>query len=89
MTAAKKIVFYHSVICPRCHISGLALRRALRKRPDIEVTKIELLTNMDRAKKAGVTSVPTLVADGRLLTGIVLTPGKIEEFIQSLLAEPS
>jgi len=90
MTAVKKtVVFYHSVICPRCQLSGLALRRALRRHPDIEVTKVEFLTNMDRAKRAGVRSIPALVAEGRSLTGTVLTPTRIERFMKSLASEPS
>lgn len=90
MTAAgKKLVFYHSVVCPRCQISGLALRRVLGKHPDIELTKVEFLTNRDRAREAGVSSIPTLVSRGRSLTGIVLTPARIERFLRELDTEPS
>jgi hypothetical protein len=53
------------------------------------VTKVEFLTNMDRAKEAGVRSIPALVADGRSLTGILLTPARIERFIESLASEAS
>jgi len=84
---AKKVVFYHSVICPRCHVSNALLRRALRRHPDVEVTKIEILTNRDRARKAGVRSFPALVAEGRTLSGILLTPGAIERFLSSLDGE--
>jgi predicted DsbA family dithiol-disulfide isomerase len=82
--AGKVVVFYHSVVCPRCQVSKLALRKALRKHPDIEVKKVEFLTNMGRAKQAGVHSIPALVADGRTLKGVVLTPGRIERFLESL-----
>jgi hypothetical protein len=71
----------------RCQISGLVLRHVLKKRPDIEITKVEFLTNMDRAKEAGVSSIPTLVADGRSLTAIVLTPARIERFLETLPSE--
>lgn len=88
MTPAKrKVVFYHSVICPRCQVSGLALRKALRAHPDVEVTKVEFLTNRDRAREAGVTSIPALVAGGRTLTGIILTPARIERFLASIASE--
>jgi len=79
-----EVVFYHSVICPRCHFTGLMLRNALRKHPDIEVTKVELLTNRDQARNDGVKSIPALVAQGRSLTGIILTQGRIERFLESL-----
>jgi predicted DsbA family dithiol-disulfide isomerase len=32
------VVFYHSVACPRCQLSGHMLRRVLRAHPDVEVT---------------------------------------------------
>jgi predicted DsbA family dithiol-disulfide isomerase len=87
MSANKiNVVFYHSVVCPRCHFSGLMLGRLLRKHPDIEVTKVEFLTNTDRARADGVRSIPALVAQGRSLTGVVLTPSKIERFLESLTA---
>jgi predicted DsbA family dithiol-disulfide isomerase len=82
--AGNVVVFYHSVVCPRCQVSKLALRRVLRKHPDIEVTGVEFLTNMDRAKQAGVRMIPALVAGGKMLTGVVLTPGRIERFLESL-----
>jgi len=79
-----KVVFYHSVACPRCQLSGHMLRRVLRAHPDVEVTKVELLTHMAQARAAGVKTIPALVAHGRSLTGIILTPGSIERFLASL-----
>ncbi len=76
--------FYHSVICPRCQVSGIALRRVLGRHPHVEVRKVEFLTNLDRARRAGVSSIPTLVCGDRSLTGVVLTPGKIDRFLRSL-----
>jgi len=84
----KRVEFYHSVICPRCHVSNVLLRRALRRHPDVEVTKVEFLTNRDRAREAGVESFPALVAEGRTLTGFLLTPAGIERFLDSLAGEP-
>jgi DNA-binding transcriptional ArsR family regulator len=78
------VVFYHSVACPRCHFTGFMLRNVLRKYPDVAVTKVEFLTNAERARKDGVKAIPTLVARGRSLTGIILTPGKIDAFFESL-----
>jgi predicted DsbA family dithiol-disulfide isomerase len=90
MTAARKVVvFYHSVVCPRCHMSGIALRSVLKKHPEVELKKVEFLRDRALARKAGVRSIPTLVADGRSLAGIVLTPAKIERFLASLASEPA
>jgi predicted DsbA family dithiol-disulfide isomerase len=82
------VEFYHSVICPRCQVSGIALRRVLDRHPGIEVRKVEFLTNAARAREAGVTSIPTLVSGGRSLTGVILTPAKIERFLESLASGP-
>lgn len=82
------VTFYHSKFCPRCHLSGLWLTRALERHPHITVTKVELLTNRARARADGVTTIPALVAPGATLTGVVLTPARIERFLQSV-AEPS
>ncbi len=85
--ASTRVTYFHSVVCPRCRVSGLALRHALRKFPDIELTKVELLTNRGRAREAGVRSIPALVAGGRTLTGIILTPGRIERFLASVAGD--
>lgn len=87
--AKKSLTFYHSMVCPRCHVSGLLLERALRRHPDVQVTKVEFLTHRAEARRDGVKSIPTLVADGRKLTGVLLTPGRIEQFLESLEAEPA
>lgn len=79
-----EVRFYHSAICPRCRFTGFMLRRALRDRPDVDVTHIEFLTNRDRAREDGVRSIPTLVAGGEMLSGVVLTQGGIERFLESL-----
>lgn len=80
-----RVTFYHSLICPRCHTSNLFLGRVLRDRPGVEVTRVELLANMAQARRDGVRSVPTLVAeDGRTLSGFILTPGRIRRFLDSL-----
>ncbi|HSC28991.1 MAG TPA: thioredoxin family protein [Vicinamibacterales bacterium] len=81
----KKVKFYHSVICPRCQASKLLLARVLRQRPGVEITRIELFTNRAHARKDGVTSIPALVAEnGRVLSGVILTPGRIRQFLDAL-----
>jgi hypothetical protein len=70
-------------------VSGLLLKRALRKHPDIQVIKVELLTNRDRARRDGVKSIPTLLANGRKLAGVILTSRGIEQFLESVDADPA
>jgi hypothetical protein len=83
-----ELTLYRSALCPRCHLSDLALRRILRDRPGFALTRVELLTNRSRARRDGVRSIPTLVTAGRTLTGVLLTPGRIERFLDSLESGP-
>jgi hypothetical protein len=80
----KNVTFYHSILCPRCHVTNLLLARVLRRHPEVQVTRIELLTNISRARQDGVQSIPALVSQGRKLNGVILTPGNIERFLESL-----
>jgi hypothetical protein len=80
----RDVTFYHSVVCPRCQVTGLLLSRVLRDHPDVRLHKVEVLTNRARARQDGVSSIPALVSEGRTLTGIILTPGQIRSFLQSL-----
>lgn len=52
--------------------------------PDIEVNKLSFVTNRSLAKEAGVRSIPALVHGDRRLTGVLLTKGKIRQFLESL-----
>ena len=81
----KTVKFYHSLVCPRCHGSNLMLARVLRGRTDVDITRVELFTHRAQARRDGVTSIPALVAeDGRILSGVILTPGKIRQFLDSI-----
>ncbi len=89
MSARKiNVTFYHSAVCPRCRFTGLVLRRILRNYPAVELTKVEFLTNRDRAREDGVRSIPALVAQGRSLTGIILTRRRMDSFLESLTTAP-
>ena len=79
-----RLTFYHSAVCPRCRLTGLILRSVLRRHPEIELTRVEFLTNRSQARRDGVRAIPALVADGRRLSGFLLTRGRIERFLASL-----
>ena len=65
-------------------MTGLSLSRVLRDFPDIEVNKIEVLTNIGRSHKDGVRIIPALVAGDKKLSGVVLGKKKIRNFLESL-----
>jgi predicted DsbA family dithiol-disulfide isomerase len=80
----KTVTFYHSMICPRCHMAGLSLSSLLDDFPDIELEKIEYLTNLGSAHKAGVRQIPTLMSGDQKLNGFYLTKSRIRRFLESL-----
>jgi hypothetical protein len=65
-------------------VAGLSLSRVLPEFPEIELEKIEYLTNFAAAKKEGVKSIPTLKSGDKLLGGFLLTKKRIREFLASL-----
>jgi len=79
-----EVTFYHSVICPRCQLSKLALASVLKEFPQVKLRKVEFLTHMAEAKEAGASSIPALVSGNKVLLGVVLTPGKLRRFFAGL-----
>lgn len=79
-----KVIFFHSVICPRCQAAGLFLSGMLEDFPDIEVERVEYLANRSLAREAGVHSIPTLVAGEKSLSGFVLTRKRLRRFLETL-----
>ena len=80
----KSIRFYHSMICPRCHLSGLFLSQIEHEFPDVAVEKVEYFMNLGQARRDRVRGIPTLVAGERRLGGIFLTPQSIRRFLEAL-----
>jgi hypothetical protein len=80
----KTVRFYQSMICPRCHLSGLLLSRLRDEFPDVRVERLEYFTNLGRARRDGVRGIPTLVSGERRLAGIFLTPKSIRRFLETI-----
>ena len=80
----KTVTFYHSMVCPRCHLAGVWLRMLLPEFPDVEVEKVEYLANMGRSRELGVSFIPTLVSGERKLSGFLLTRNSVRQFLESL-----
>ncbi len=56
-----KIIYYKSLICPRCIPTNRLLTRVRQEHPEIEIEEIEVLTNLPRAVRDGVMTLPTLI----------------------------
>ena len=67
-------------------VAGRAIKSLLKDFPDIEVDKVEFLTNRKTARDDGVRKVPALVYGDRVLTGVLLTKGKIRSFFEAVQA---
>ncbi len=80
----KTVTFYHSATCPRCRLAGLSLKQLLPEFPGVSVEKVELLTNLGRSRREGVSRIPTLVAGEQRLSAFYLTKKRIRRFLESL-----
>ena len=56
-----KIIYYKSLVCPRCIPTNRLMARVHREHPEIEIEEIEVLTNLARALHDGVMMLPTLI----------------------------
>ena len=83
-----KVTFYHSMICPRCHMAGVSLAKLQADFPDVEVEKVEYLANLGRAREDGVWTIPSLVSVGGKLSGFYLTKRSIRRFLESVSSNP-
>lgn len=80
----KTVTFYHSMICPRCHMAGRSLAQLRAEFPDVVVEEVEYLTNLRRARADGVWTIPALVSGDRALSGFYLTKRSIRRFLAEL-----
>jgi|TARA_B110000263_G_scaffold230221_1_gene224584 hypothetical protein len=65
-------------------VAGLSLKQLLPEFPNVVLEKVELLTNLGRARREGVPTIPTLVAGDQRLKGFYLTKNRIRRFLESL-----
>ena len=56
-----KIIYYKSLVCPRCLFTNRLLARVRREHPEIEIEEVEVLTNLPRSLRDGVLMLPTLI----------------------------
>jgi hypothetical protein len=65
-------------------VAGLSLKQLLPEFPDVTIEKVELLTNLGRAWREGMPTIPALVAGDQRLKGFYLTKKSIRRFLESL-----
>jgi glutaredoxin len=80
----KTVTFYHSVLCPRCHVAGAFLDALIQEHPDVRVERVEYLTHLGRARRDGVRMIPTLVSGDRRVGGLFLSRASIRRFLETI-----
>ena len=64
---------------------GRELTKLQKKFPELQIEKVDILTNPGRTLKDGVRMIPTLKAGDKKLTGIYLTSAQVREFVTATL----
>ena len=79
-----EVLFYNSIVCPRCQISKLVLASVLKEFPEITIKPVEFLKNIKAAKDQGIKTIPSLLYGDRKFSGVVFTKKRLREFFSSL-----
>jgi hypothetical protein len=77
----KRITFYHSALCPRCHIAGRHLKKLAASNPSLEIEKVDVLLSPRRAWRDGIRMIPAIRMDNTILSGIFLSEDAIVNFL--------
>jgi len=80
----KKIRFYQSAICPRCHLAGQFLSSLQSGFSEVEIEKVEALSHRSEMRDDGIKQFPALVCEDKSLSGFILTRAKIRGYLASL-----
>ncbi len=63
-----KIVYYKSVLCPRCIPTNRMLKAFRQRYPEVAIEEIEIIAHPKEARAAGIRQVPTIVIGSHRLT---------------------
>ncbi len=66
-----KVIYYKSIICPRCIPTNRLISRLKKEHPEIEVEEVEVLRHLGRARREGIQGIPTIVIGPHRLLGPV------------------
>lgn len=61
-----------------------ALDELLKDRDDVQIEKVEIITNPLRALQDGVKIIPTLISGNERISGILLSRKKIKSFLEKV-----
>ncbi len=61
----KEIIYYKSLVCPRCLPTSKFLKELKKDYPEITVKEIEIIAHMKAARKAHIHSIPVIEIAGK------------------------
>lgn len=64
---------------------GYELKKLKKEHPKIEVEPIEVTSDFKQAWKDGIRMFPALKIGKDVLSGLILTPGTVREFVETHL----
>jgi hypothetical protein len=67
-------------------LAGRELTKLQQEFPQLQIEKIDILSNPGRSLKDGVKMIPTVKAGDKTLSGIFLSSAQIRKFITDFLA---
>jgi predicted DsbA family dithiol-disulfide isomerase len=62
-----KIELFYSPTCPDCPPAKRIFRKLLAEYPEVEYIEINVKENLEKAREAGITHVPTIRFDGKIV----------------------
>ncbi len=78
-----KIVYYKSLLCPRCIPTSKMLKSFRQRYPHVEIEEVEVIAHPSRAREAGVRQVPTIVVGSQRINKAM----PLDKFAQLVFAE--
>jgi len=78
-----KIVYYKSLLCPRCIPTNKMLKAFRQRYPHVEIEEVEVIAHPARAREAGIRQVPTIVVGTQHISKAM----PLEKFAQLVFAE--
>ncbi len=80
-----RIVFYKSVLCPRCFLAKKHLLAVCSAHPHLQIEEVELVTSPLRTWRDGIKMVPALKVGDNVLSGLYLSKEAITDFVVQMI----
>lgn len=75
------IVFYKSVLCPRCYLAQKYLLAVCSAQPDIQIEEVECMKSPLQTWQEGIRMVPAVKIGDNILSGLYLNKESIANFV--------